>query len=89
MAESADVLAGIGVIERMAAVGRREAELATIVDRANVLEDRVDRLEDAAFQFLELAELDGVVDAIVLHVVRVAGWLESSGAGHCVSIHVR
>lgn len=89
MAESADVLASVSVVERVAAVGCGEAELTAIIDGANVLENWVDGLENAAFQFLELAEFDGIIDAVVLHVVRAGRWLESSSSGHRVTVHVR
>ena len=88
MAETADVLASIGVVERVAAVGCGEAKLTAIIDCANVLENRVDGLEDAAFQFLELAELDWIVDAVILHVIRVARRFESARSRHGVTVHV-
>lgn len=88
MAKTAHVLASVSVIERVATVGCGEAELAAIIDGANVLENRVDRLEDAAFQFLELAKLDGIIDAVVLHVIRAARWFEGSCSSHGVTVHV-
>lgn len=89
MAETADVLSSVSVVERVATIGGRKTELTAIIDAANVLEDRVDSLENAAFQFLELAKLDGIIDAVVLHVIRVARWFESARSSHCVTIHVR
>jgi hypothetical protein len=89
MAESADVLASVGVVERVTAVGCGETKLTAIIDGANVLENRIDGLENTAFQFLELAKFDGIINAVVLHVVRIARWFESSCSGHRVTVHVR
>ncbi len=44
MAETADVLASVGVVERVASVGCGEAELTAIIDGANILEDGIDGL---------------------------------------------
>ena len=63
--------------------------MTAIIDGADVLENRVDGLENTTFQFLELAKFDGVIDAVVLHVVRIARWFESSCSGHRVTVHVR
>jgi hypothetical protein len=63
--------------------------LTAIIDGADVLENRVDGLENTTFQFLELAKFDGIIDAVVLHVVRIARWFESSCSGHRVTVHVR
>ena len=89
MAESANALARVGVVEGVAAVRGGEAELAAVVDRVDVLENGVDRLEDAAVELLELAQLDRVIDAIVLEVVGVGGRLECARPGHGVTVHVR
>jgi hypothetical protein len=88
VAQTTNVLAGVSEIERVAPVGGGEAQLATVIDGGNVLEHGVNRLEDTAVQFLELAQLNGIIDAVVLHVISVEGGLEGSGSGHGVTIHV-
>jgi len=37
---------------------------------------------------LELAELDGIINAVVLHVIIAAGCPKCSRSGHSVSVHV-
>ena len=49
MAESADVLTGVCVVERMAAVGCSQAKLAAVVNAANILENGIDSLQNATF----------------------------------------
>ena len=71
MAETADIFTSISVVERVASIGSGETELTAVVDRANILEYRVNSLKDAAVQFLELAKLNRVIDAVVLHVVGI------------------
>ena len=71
MAETADIFTSISVVERVASIGSGETELTAVVDRANFLEYRVNSLKDAAVQFLELAKLNRVIDAVVLHVVGI------------------
>ena len=89
VAETADVLSGVSEVERVAAVGCGQTQLAAVVDGGHVLEHRVDRLQDAAVQFLELAQFDGIVDAVVLQEVGAGGRTEGAGTGHRVTVHVR
>lgn len=99
MAEPADQFAGIAVIVGVAPVGRVEAELAALLGGADLLVDGVDRLEDAAGQLFEFAQLYGLVDAVVLEVLVVHGirvgllallgdLLEGALAGHGQPIHI-
>ena len=53
------------------------------------LVNRVHSFHDPVFQELEVAQLDGVVDAVVLQVLVLGGLDEVAGAGHRVSVHVR
>ena len=99
--ESAHQFARIAVVVGMTPVGRVEAQLSALVRRADLLVDRVDRLEDASAQLLELAQLDRLVDTVVLQVLVVHGGrlgfavlvdrLERfvASAGHRQTVHVR
>ena len=88
MTETAHVISGVGVIERMAPIGHRQTQLAAVVDGSHVLEHGIDRFQDAPVQFLEFAQFDRIVDAVVLHVVGIAGYFESPRSSHGVTVHI-
>lgn len=73
VAEPAHHLAGVAVIVGMAAVRRVQAQLAAFVHGPDVLVHRVDGFQDAAAQFLEFAQLGGLLDAVILYVVVAVG----------------
>ena len=50
--------------------------------------DWVHGFHDPVLEQLEVAELDGVVDAVVLEVLVVRGLHEVAGGGHGVTVHV-
>ncbi len=58
------------------------------VKRRTYLVDGVDGLHDPVLEQLEVAELDGVVDAVVLQVLVVRGLDEVAVARHRVAVHV-
>lgn len=89
VAKPAHVLAGVAVVVRVASVRRVQAELPAVVQRADVLVHGVDGLQYAPRELLELAQLDRLVHAVVLQVVRAGGRLERPLARHRQPVHVR
>lgn len=88
VAQAAHAVSSVSKIERVATVGSREAQLSAFVDRGHVLENGIDRFQNTAVQFLELAQLHWVIDTVVLQVVNAGRRFESSRSGHRVPIHV-
>lgn len=90
MAEPAHGLAGIAVVVRMASVRRVQAQFPAIVQRTDVLVHGVHRLQDAAREFLELAQLHRLVHAIVFQIIDPVDRFEHRlAARHRQPIHVR
>lgn len=75
VAETADHFAGVTVVVRVASVRGVQAQFPALVHRAHVLVHRVDRFQDHAVQLLELAQLGGLLHAVVLHVIVTVGGL--------------
>lgn len=71
MGQTADVVAGVAVVVRVAPEWRVEAELAALLDRLHVLVHGVHGLQDAAAHLLELAKLRWLLNAVVLQVVGI------------------
>lgn len=88
VAESAHLLARVPVVVRVAAVRRVEAEVPALLGRVHFLVHRVYGLEDPPAKLLELAQLDGLFDAVVLQVVVSRGGVEGPGARHRQPVHV-
>lgn len=89
VAETADLLACVAVVVRVAAVRRAEAQVPALFHALHLLVHGVDGLEDAAVQLFELAQLDGLLDTVVLQVVIAGGHVERPSAGHRQPVHVR
>ena len=75
MTESADHVTGIAVVIGMASEGRVKAEFAALLGRRHILVHRVDRLQYAPRDLLELAQLHRLVNTMVLEVVDAFGEL--------------
>lgn len=89
VAEPAHELAGVAVIVRVAPVRRVETQFPAVVQGSDVLVHRIDRLEYAAREFFELAQLDRFVHAVVLQIIDPVGRFEHSLSGYRQSVHVR
>lgn len=81
MAKTADHVAGVAVVVRMAAEGRIKAMLAAFLGGADILVHGVDGLQNTARELLEFAELDRFVYAVVLEVVVTFSGLEGVRSG--------
>lgn len=88
MAETADHVTGVTVVVGVAAVWGVEAELAALIHGTDVLVYAVHGFEDAAVEFLELAEFGGFLDAVVFQVVETLGGYEGGRPGHGHAVHV-
>jgi len=89
VAKPADQIARVAVVVGVASVRRVEAQLAALIGRAHLLVHRVHRLEDPPCHLAELAQLDGLLHAVVLQVVGAGGRPESAGPRHGQAVHVR
>lgn len=89
MTEPAHELAGVAVIVRVTSVGRVKTQFPAIVQRADVLVHRVDGFQDTAREFLELAQFDGFVHAVVLQIVDPGRRFEYPLSRHRQPVHVR
>lgn len=89
MAETADHVARVAVIVRMATERRVQAQFAALVGRADVLVNGVHGLEDAAGQLLEFAKFHRLLHAMVLQIIHPLRRLKGARAGDCKPIHVR
>lgn len=89
MTETADHVARVAVIVRVAAEWRVQAQLAALVGRADVLVDGIHGFQYTAGQLLELAQLHRFLHAMILQVVHSLGGLEGARTGDRQSVHVR
>lgn len=68
-------------------IGGVQAQFAALVDAADFLIDRVDCLKNASRQSLELAQLVGLLDAMILEIFASLLGLEGIGSGQSGAIH--
>jgi hypothetical protein len=86
--ESTNHISGVAVIVGMTTEGRIKAKFSTFLGRSNVLINGVDRLEDAARNFLELAKLHRLINTVILEIVDALHRLQGAGSSHGQSVHV-
>lgn len=81
MAEPAHLLARVPVVIRVAAVRRTKTEISALLHTFHLLVYRVHGLQYPARQLLELTQLDGLFDTVVLEVV--VPWCGIEGSCPC------
>lgn len=87
--ETANHVAGVAVIIRMATERRIQAQFATLVGCADVLVNRVHGLEYTTGEFLKFAQLHWLLHAMVLQIVHALRRLKGARAGDRQPIHIR
>lgn len=66
---STDSLAGIAIVERVASVGSIQTLLLALFEVCHILIDGIDSLQDSVLDLPELAQLVGLINAVIFQVV--------------------
>lgn len=88
MAKTAHHVAGITVVVGMATEWGIKAKLSAFFSGSNVLIHRIHCLQNTASEFLEFAELHGLVHAVILQIIETLSNLESVRSSDGQSVHV-
>lgn len=89
MTETADHVASVAIIVRMAAERRVQAQLTTFVGCPDVLVNGVNSFQYTTAQLLKFAKFHRLFHAMVFQIIHSLRRLEGARAGNSQSVHIR